>query len=36
MNNVAYGLSKAVVNFLARKIHFENEGLSEWDCAFPW
>lgn len=28
----AYGPSKAAVNFITRKIHFENEHLSELDC----
>ncbi|KAF7968112.1 hypothetical protein HWV62_31975 [Athelia sp. TMB] len=28
--NGAYTVSKAAVNYLARKLHFENEGLSAW------
>lgn len=29
VNNTACAVSKASVNYLARKLHFENEGLGE-------
>lgn len=32
--NGAYGMSKAAVNYLARMLHFENEGLGEWSVPF--
>jgi len=46
MNSTAYGASKAALNYITRKIHFENQGmvvfpinpglvsLSSWHCSF--